>query len=334
MTQLGERIVERTPLVHQGLSRAKIERIRLDDGRQLVLKHIPRHGDWIARATHDEGRIATLWESGLLDRLPPGVDHGVEALEATPDGWILLRDVSSALIPDDRRLNREENRRVLEAVAGVHAAWRGAPADGLCGLADRYGLLAPETGRREGSSGGIPGMLVAGWEVFAETVPADVADPVLTILEDPAPFAAALERCAGTIVHGDVKLANLGFGPGSVVMLDWGSLTGPAPPAVELAWHIAVNASRIDASREAIIDDFVALEGERHDERALRLSLVGGLVQLGWNKATDAARHPEAAVRAVEMADLRWWVDRAREGFEVWEPERRRSSRSEIKRGV
>lgn len=326
MTRLSDRIVERTPLAHEGLSGSRIERVRLDDGRRLVLKHISREGDWIVRATHDEGRIAALWESGLLDRLPPDVDHGLEAVETHDDGWVvLMRDVSPALIPEGRTVSRDESRRLLRAAGRVHAALRGADADGLCTLADRYALLSPETGRREGRSGGVPERLVAGWEVFAETVPADVAEPVLTILEDPGLLAAELEACDCTIVHGDIKLANLGFGPGAVVMLDWGSLTGPAPPAVELAWYIAVNWSRIDAPREAIIEDFVALSGERHDARALRLSLIGGLAQLGWNKASDAAHHPDEGTRAREAADLRWWVDRAREGLDTWAPRRKRA---------
>jgi hypothetical protein len=63
-----------------------------------------------------------------------------------------------------------------------------------------------------------------------------------------------------------------------------------------------------------------AAEGERHNEEALRLALLGGLVQLGWDKALHATGHPDAAVRARERADLDWWTARARDALERWSP--------------
>jgi hypothetical protein len=90
--------------------------------------------------------------------------------------------------------------------------------------------------------------------------------------------------------------------------------------AVEVAWYLAINWSRIDATREQVLDDFRAAEGERHDEDALRLALLGGLVQLGWDKAMHASGHPDPAIRAREAADLVWWCDRARDGLGVWSP--------------
>jgi hypothetical protein len=105
-----------------------------------------------------------------------------------------------------------------------------------------------------------------------------------------------------------------------VVMLDWGTQTGWAPPAVEGAWYLAINWSRIDASREQVLDDFRTAEGDRHDEDALRLALLGGLAQLGWDKALHASGHPDPAVRAREADDLAWWTARARDALEVWSP--------------
>jgi hypothetical protein len=90
--------------------------------------------------------------------------------------------------------------------------------------------------------------------------------------------------------------------------------------AVEVAWYLAINWSRIDATREQVLDDFRAAEGGRHDEDALRLALLGGLVQLGWDKALHASGHPDPAIRAREAADLAWWADRARDALEVWSP--------------
>src|SRR2546423_1493666 len=47
-------------------------------------------------------------------------------------------------------------------------------------------------------------------------------------------------------------------------------------------------------------------------ERLLdRLGLLTGLLELGWNKALDAAEHPDPAKRDRERADLAWWLDAA-----------------------
>ena len=323
MTSLLADVVRREPLAAaDGRSGSLLERVVLGDGQALVVKHVRDGGDWIMRASHDHGRAAELWSSGMLARVPEVVDHTVLGAEQTADGWVvIMRDVSAALVPDDARLSRADSGRVLEAAAALHAAFAGGLPLELCPLADRYSFLSPATARREaGGADEVPALIGRGWERFAEVAPADVAGPVLAVLERPEPFAAALSAFASTLIQGDLKLGNLGFTGDRVVMLDWGTQTGWAPPAVEVAWYLAINWSRIDATREQVLDDFRAAEGERHDPDALRLALLGGLVQLGWDKALHASGHPEAAVRAREAADLAWWTERARDALAVWSP--------------
>jgi hypothetical protein len=315
--------VRREPLAAaDGLSGSPLERVVLAGGGVVVVKHVRAGGDWIMRATHDGGRVAELWAAGILQRVPAAVDHAILAVESDGDGWaVVMRDVSAALLPGDARLSRAASRRVLEAAAALHSAFGDGPPPALCPLADRYGFLSPATARREaGGADQVPKLIARGWGRLPEVVPADVAEAVLAIAERPAPFAAALERFPATLVHGDLKLGNLGFLGERVVLLDWGTQTGWAPPTVEVAWYLAVNASRIDATREQVLDDFRAAEGERHDEDALRLALLGGLVQLGWDKALHASGHPDPAIRAREAADLAWWTARARDALERWSP--------------
>jgi hypothetical protein len=316
-------VVSREPLaVADGRSGSLLERVTLAGGEVLVVKHVRDGGDWIMRASHDHGRAAELWSSGVLGRVPEVIDHAVLGAEQVTGGWVvIMRDVSAALVPDHARISRADSRRVLEAAAALHAAFADGPPLRLCPLADRYGFLSPATARREaGGADEVPGLIGRGWERFAEIAPADVAGPVLAVAERPEPFAAALSAFPSTLVQGDLKLGNLGFTEDRVVMLDWGTQTGWAPAAVEVAWYLAINWSRIDATREQVLDDFRAAEGGRHDEDALRLALLGGLVQLGWDKALHASGHPDPAVRAREAADLAWWADRARDALEVWSP--------------
>ena len=323
MSSLLAGVVSREPLaVADGRSGSLLERVTLAGGEVLVVKHVRDGGDWIMRASHDHGRAAELWSSGVLGRVPEVIDHAVLGAEQVTGGWVvIMRDVSAALVPDHARISRADSRRVLEAAAALHAAFADGPPLRLCPLADRYGFLSPATARREaGGADEVPGLIGRGWERFAEIAPADVAGPVLAVAERPEPFAAALSAFPSTLVQGDLKLGNLGFTGDRVVMLDWGTQTGWAPAAVEVAWYLAINWSRIDATREQVLDDFRAAEGGRHDEDALRLALLGGLVQLGWDKALHASGHPDPAIRAREAADLAWWADRARDALEVWSP--------------
>jgi hypothetical protein len=318
--------VERTVLgPGDGRSGSRLERARLADGTLVVVKRVAPAWDWIVRATGDTGRIVELASSGLLDRVPAALDHTVLGAERDGDGWlVVMRDAGPLLVGDRARLDRAANRRVLEAAAALHAAFAATPAAErlpLCSMTARYSFLSPATAAREaGGSDQVPGLIGRGWERFADLVPADVADPVMAVLDRPELLAAALASSPATLVHGDLKLGNLGFGSGTVVALDWGTQTGWAPPAVELAWYLAINASRIDATRELVLDDFRASQGEGHDEDTLRLALFGGLVQLGWDKALQATGHADHAVRAREAADLAWWVARAREALAGWSP--------------
>jgi hypothetical protein len=323
MRSLLADVVAREPLAAaDGRSGSLLERVVLADGRTLVVKHVRDGGDWIMRASHDHGRAAELWSSGVLARVPDVIDHAVVGAERVEDGWVvIMRDVSAALIPDHARLSRGDSRRVLEAAAALHAGFWDDPPLELCSMADRYRFLSPATARREADGADeVPRLIGRGWERFAEVVPADVAEPVMAVLARPEPFAAALSASGSTLLQGDLKLGNLGLTADRVVMLDWGTQTGWGPPAVEVAWYLAINWSRVDATREQVLDDFRAAEGERHDEDALRLALLGGLVQLGWDKALHASGHPDPAVRAREAADLAWWTATARDALAVWSP--------------
>lgn len=321
-SSLLEQVVERAPLAApDGKSGSSLERVVLADGRTLVVKRIRPADDWLMRATGDTGRLALMWERGLLARVPPIIEHAIVAVEPDADGLLVfMRDVSAALLPDHEVLSRAQSRRILEAAGALYSTFWGKQAEGLCTIRDLYRMLSPAMAERErAGSDVVPKLVGRGWEIFGDVVPVDVAEAVFAILDEPELLARELGRHETTLIHGDLKLGNIGLLPDRVVLLDWDRL-GVAPPAVDFAWYLAINASRIAASPEQVIDDFRAVLGEHHDERALTLALIGGLVQLGWNKALDATEGPEEAVRARERADLDWWVRTVRESLEAWSP--------------
>jgi hypothetical protein len=320
---LLETIVERMPLrsANKGYSGARLERVVLSDGAVLIVKHISPESDVAMRLTHDTGRAAWLWTSGLMGRFPPVIDHATVAVEAEGDGWaIIMRDVSDALLPNNRLLTRAESYRILEAATRLHTTFRGQRIEGLCTLTDHLSLFLPSTALRE-RGGPLPlfRWIARGWELFQDVVPRELGDAISAIHARPSLLAEQLERCELTLIHGDLWLSNIGLFPDRVVMLDWGAATA-APPAFEFTMYLTGNWSRIAAEREQLIDDFRNLSSEQYDERAMQLAFIATFTEFGWNKALDVVEHPDAAIRAREAADLAWWVRRVSEALETWSP--------------
>ena len=310
--------VERTVLAgHDGRSGAGLERVRLADGRRLVVKRTFTSADLTMRFSGDDvGRELVLWETGVLDQLPPGVGHAVVG------GWrdgdevvVVMRDLGSAVISWDTPVGRAGCRRIFAAAASLHAAFAGRRAEGLCPLERRLSLFAPRT-LHTVPPGEHPlvDAALAGWERFADLVPTDVADAVSAIHDNAGPLAARLTAGGTTLVHGDLWLVNAAFEGDRVVLIDWGLAT-EAPGAVEFATFL-MGASGVAVGRDDLLDDIRAASGDRHDEPALRLALLAAVADLGWNKALDATGDDDA-VRARETAELGWWVDQARHALDL-----------------
>jgi phosphotransferase family enzyme len=307
-------IVRREPLTHAGQSGNSLERIVLADGRRLIVKRLSGD-DWVARVTHDSGREASLWTEGVLARMPGEIDHAVLAAGREGTGtWLLMRDVSDELLPPDRRLTREESRRLLATFAAMHLRFAGERIDGACSLEDRIMIAAPATvaGEIDGVDY-LPKMLAVGWEVFVEAVPEDVATAVLGAVEDPEPLARELARCARTLLHNDLRGANLGLLSDRTIVLDWG-MAGTGPCELDFAWYLFVNGWRIDATREQLVDDFRSVTADLHDPRALELAWLG---QLCWHAPLLAHELVEASDEKRERArdELDWWVARVQEAW-------------------
>jgi hypothetical protein len=319
------RSVERRPLRFgpgQANSGASLEAVVLDDGARLVVKHFSPATDLLMRLTHDRGRSATLWTSGVFDRLPSVVDHAMLAAAPEGDGWILvMRDVGSSIAGWDRVLTREECRRILTATAAMHAAFAGERIPGLCPAIDWMTFMTPPVMEAwRGDPSGLPDWTLRGWDAFFDVAPAEVAGAVAAIHADPAPLAGELERCEPTLVHGDLSADNFGFTPDRVVVLDWGAATG-GPAALEVAAFLANCRWLVGPDPDAIVDDARAAAGESHDERALELAFLATFANYGWLHADRAVNHPDPARRQRERASLEWWVGRVQHALaSTWSP--------------
>lgn len=191
----------------------------------------------------------------------------------------------------------------------------------LCSLVDRYTLLAPGTMQRERELGNHHGEVISrGWEAFPELVSREVADVIFALAEQPSLLAEQLGKCEQTLVHGDLRLGNLGFSEDRVVLIDWGERVGSAPPAVELAWLIGFDAYRMEVSPDDVIAEFRILYGDRFDETALQLSLIGGLVQLGGVISLWIVNESDEAQRHLYRSELSWWDKTVKNALESWSP--------------
>jgi len=304
--------VDRRPLDdHEGKSGARLERLAID-GRAYVVKHLVLADDWIRRATHDDRcRSIQLWELGVYDQLPGGIDSAMAGCARDGhDGVLLLHDLGDRLVPDgDGVVSLDDHRAFVAAMAALHAHYLGLDDElGLLPLGPRLTEFSPASYRAERAAGYdsfIPGLAQEGWQRMATTSPA-LADLVLPLLEDPAPLVAACEASGPlTLVHGNWKLANLGRHPdGRTILIDWES-PGRAPGPFDLTWYLAINIARLPEAHEAVIDAyrtaFLALvpEATAWFDAQLDLALIGAFAQLGWEKCLGE-----------RGAELDWWEAR------------------------
>jgi hypothetical protein len=263
------------------------------------------------RAARDDGipYVVRMFHGGAFTLLPDAVDTALVDAAYDPQtglAELLMRDETPAFLRDENPITGRQHAVILDAMAAMHAAtWELEDSWGMAPATVRWGILSPAFARREQARRpltGVPAALLPMWGRLAEAAPA--AHAVLEPLaNDPAPLAQALSSTPKALVHGDFKGGNLGIKPdGRVVLVDW-AFCGMDAPCADLAWYLAVNCDRLPESKEQTISTYrAALEAHGVAtapwwDRQLALCLLGGAVQMAWNKCDQ----PE---------ELAWWADR------------------------
>jgi hypothetical protein len=319
LTQLLASATRREPVTGApGKSGAILERLEIG-GRPYILKHLDLAGDWTMRASGSlRGAPLELWERGILDRLPDCLNQPIvaagerERTGSRPSGGcvILMRDVSCWLVPvTDDPIPLDQHERFLAHMAALHAAfWDCGPEVDVVPMMHRYLELSPWMAEAEAAAGSehlVPQLVAKGWPMLADIAP-DAAAVASPLALDPGPLVAALATTPQTFVHSNWKLDNLGTDDaGRTVLLDW-EQPGRGPALSDLAWYLAINCRRLPQSKEESITGYrAALEGCGIDtepwwNRQLALSLLGALVQFGWEKALGGYDE-----------ELAWWETQA-----------------------
>lgn len=303
--------------------------------RAYIVKRTSPTWDIIMRISRDTVcRELLIWRHGLLDRLPPEVGQTIVAGAHDGDGWaLLMRDISAQMHPCQRwpepgwePLSEPELDVFVDGLAALHERyWQDTvlldAKLGLCELPWLYDSFSPAAAQREVA---CPHPLVAvlrdGWRQFEQVAAPDLLQLVRTLQADLRPLCDALDRYPWTLVHGDPNCKNFGIERAPtprILLLDW-QLVTRAPPAVDLAYFLALFSDVLPVSYEEAIERYRARLAVRLGDRfedgwwqpQLDLALLGHFLRFAGLMTWRMTRHPDPAVREHHEVVLAWWTPR------------------------
>jgi Phosphotransferase enzyme family len=313
--------VAEEPFPNDGWSGSQLTLLRRGDER-FVLKRTSWGTDWIARATRDHALREAFVAAGELP-LPDAIR--APYLGAAGDGSaaaILMPDLTGALFDWERSIDPNDLDRVLRHVAALHASTAEAdPEFPWCPLRERLELLTRPSAERYVASGLAVGRrFLDGWDAFDRLADAPVRDVIGRLGSDVSPLLEALARLPPSLLHGDLKLANVGFVDSRMPLIDW-QMVMRAPVAVELGWLLVSNVAALAEQPDAVLGRYLALAKSDGVELGdwdaqVDLTWIVGLLLRGWRKGLDAEAGTPTGWGASGAEDLDWWSRRAVEAAE------------------
>jgi hypothetical protein len=307
--------VAEEPFPNDGWSGASMTLLRRDDGSRFVLKRDSPAGDWIARATADGPILREAWFAGRGPALPSALRNpalGGAFDPATGGSAVLMPDLSGILFDWNATLPVERLDQVVEALAQLHASSLELPSDApWCPIRERVSLICRSSLERPGPArDAVAARLLPGWDLFDRLAHPAAREVISALSDDPAPLVRALGGQPATLIHGDLKLANVGIAADGVVeVVDW-QMVSFAPVAIELGWFLVSNVNALPLAPEAVLDRYWRLSG-RAPGREDDLAILVGLLLRGWRKGYDAEAGITLASGVSARDDLAWWCDRA-----------------------
>ena len=304
------------PFPNDGWSGSELSLLRRGETR-FVLKRTSAAADWIVRATRDRALREAVVAAGELP-LPEGVtDHYLGAAADGLGAAILMPDLTGALFDWERAIERDDLHRVLNSIAALHASTAEvAPGFPWCPVRERVALLTRRSAEGYLAAGLAVGQrFIDGWDAFDRGAEPAARDLVRRLSSDVGPLLAAVDRLPPALLHGDLKLANVGFVDDEMVLIDWQMVTR-APIAVELGWLLVSNVASLPEPPDAVVERYRAAAATAGVEVGdwdgqLDLTWLVGLLLRGWRKGLDAEAGTLTGWGASGSEDLAWWSRRA-----------------------
>jgi aminoglycoside phosphotransferase (APT) family kinase protein len=162
--------------------------------------------------------------------------------------------------------------------------------------------------------------ILPGWDAFDRRAPFEIGQLIHSLGEDPSPLVAALATMPSTLIHGDLKLANVGIASnGTIDLVDWQMVT-VAPVAVELGWFLVSNVASLPFPPDDVLTRYhtatvnQGLAGEQTVagwRAQTDAAILVGLLLRGWRKGADADAGLTLASGVTAADDLAWWWEQA-----------------------
>jgi len=318
------------PFPTDGWSGAALTQLRRGS-QSFVLKRDSVAQDWIARATSDGPVLREAWFAAHGPVLPSPIR--APYLGVGQDGetfGILMPDLTGVLFDWDAPIAVEQLERVLGGLADLHTgSWNAQNRDGApwCPLRERITLICRSSLERPGPArNAVADRLLPGWSAWDRLATPAARDVVASLSDDPQPLIEALKAQPATLIHGDLKLANVGIeADGSIVLVDW-QMVMVEPIAVEIGWFLVANVASLPLRPEDVIVRYQAKLGnaiadseaasQRVDDIAfdwhgVDAAILVGLLLRGWRKGADAEAGVIHASGVSAKDDLAWWCERA-----------------------
>ena len=319
--------VSEEPFHNDGWSGASLTLLRRGPD-SFVLKRDSLARDWIAQATSDGPILREAWFAAHGPPLPAPIRAPYLGVGADgSDVGILMPDLTDVLFDWDAPISIEILDRVIAGLATLHAyprqeALASAAAQAQwCPLRERVTLICRASLERAGPArDAVADRILPGWEAFDRLAPAGARDVIASLGADPAPLLRELAELPSTLIHGDLKLANVGLEPdGTIDLVDW-QMVSVAPVAVELGWFLVSNVASLPLPPGDVLTRYHAAlrsRGERGAEVAgdwgaqTDCAILVGLLLRGWRKGADAEAGVVHASGVAAAVDLAWWSERA-----------------------
>jgi hypothetical protein len=325
--------VREEPFPNDGWSGAMLTRLRRGGGDRFILKRDSLSRDWIARATRDDPLLREAWLAARSSAIADRTSDAVRApyLDVGRDGEdvaILMPDLSGVLFDWDKPISIEALDRVLYGLARLHAPdWTADAFDEgpWCPLRERITLICRASLERPGPArDAVAERLLPGWDAFDRLAPSAARDVVAMLGDDPEPLLDVLAAQNQTLIHGDLKLANVGIAAdGAIEIVDW-QMVSIAPIAIEIGWFLVSNVASLPVEPEDVLfryqrhladraldPDDGRLEGTDFGRSEADAAVLVGLLLRGWRKGADAEAGVVHASGVSAADDLAWWCERA-----------------------